>query len=131
MERLARLLVVEDESLLRGLVAQFLQNEGFQVIEAADGLEGVETHAEAGPIDLVLMDLNLPRLSGVEACRRIRAAVPNQPILVCSASILDGNEQELRSLGIEHYLPKPFHPRALLHAIRAILEPLDLRRVVA
>lgn len=55
-----RILVVEDENLLRGLIAQFLRMEGFDVVEAADGREGVERFSGMGPFDVVLLDLNLP-----------------------------------------------------------------------
>ena len=57
-----RLLLVEDENLLRGLIAQFLRSEGFELVEAADGREGVERYSSLGPFDVVLLDLNLPVL---------------------------------------------------------------------
>ena len=69
-KRAGKLLLVEDEHTLRGLIAQFLRGENFEVVEAADGLDGVGLFSSQGPFDLVLLDLNLPRLSGVEVCRR-------------------------------------------------------------
>ena len=63
----------------RTLVAHFLRNEGYQVVEAGDGPEGVLRFAESGPFDLVLLDLNLPVFSGVEVCRRIRCIRASQP----------------------------------------------------
>ena len=72
MNPLGTLLLVEDEDRLRGLVAQFLRGEGFRVVEAADGPQGVERFRDSGPFDLALVDLNLPIFSGVEVCRRIK-----------------------------------------------------------
>src|SRR4029079_7478612 len=73
-----RILLVEDEAVLRGLIAQFLRGEGFDTVEAGDGREGVERYASLGPFDVVLLDLNLPVFSGVEVCRKIRHERPDQ-----------------------------------------------------
>src|SRR5947209_791147 len=88
-KRTGRILLVEDEAVLRGLVAQFLRGEGHDIVEAADGLQGTDRFQARGPFDLVLLDLNLPFLPGVEVCRRIKESQPLQPIIVCSAAILD------------------------------------------
>jgi DNA-binding response OmpR family regulator len=112
--RLGYLLLVEDEHRLRSLVAQFLRNEGYQVVEAGDGPEGVSRFAESGPFDLVLLDLNLPVFSGVEVCRRIKCICPNQRVMICSAAILGDHECALAALGVDHYLTKPYHPEDLI-----------------
>lgn len=117
-EQRGRLLLVEDEHRLRGLVAQFLRGEGLAVVEAADGPEGVERYAESGPFDLVLVDLNLPTYSGVEVCRRIKRQHPGQRVLVCSAAILPEHESALADLGVAHFLTKPYHPEVLLAHVR-------------
>jgi DNA-binding response OmpR family regulator len=108
------LLLVEDESVLRSLVAQFLRSEGFHVVEAADGPEGVERYSDSGPFDLLLVDLNLPGFSGVEVCRRIRDVDCSQKVMICSAAILSDHERELDQIGVRHYLTKPYHPEDLL-----------------
>lgn len=118
-----RLLLVEDEHLLRTLVAQFLRGEGFEVIEARDGPEGVAQYAGAGPFDLVLLDLNLPGYSGVEACRRIKHERPEQRMMICSAAIVHEHELALGLLGVHHYLTKPYHPEDLLAHIGQELDP--------
>lgn len=123
MDRRGCLLLVEDEQLLRNLVAQFLRGEGFHVIEAADGPEGVARFHDSGPFDLALVDLNLPVFSGVEVCRRIRRTEPGQPIMICSAAIMADHEKALIDLGIEHFLTKPYHPEALLAHIEHELGP--------
>jgi DNA-binding response OmpR family regulator len=112
--RLGKLLLVEDEHRLRGLVAQFLRGEGYQVVEAGDGQEGVNHFADSGPFDLVLVDLNLPVFSGVEVCRRIKRVRPDQRMMICSAAILGDHERALAALGVDHFLTKPYHPEDLI-----------------
>ena len=111
LTRRGTLLLVEDEHLLRGLVAQFLRHEGFQVVEAGDGAEGVERFGDSGPFDLALVDLNLPDFSGVEVCRRIKRARPDQRLMICSAAILRDHENALAALGVDHYLDQAVSPR--------------------
>ena len=125
MERRGSLLLVEDEAVLRTLVAQFLRNEGYDVREAEDGGEGVRQFLEDGPFDLLLVDLKMPVLSGVEVCRRVKHTKPDQRIMVCSAAISREHEDALRSVGVEHLLTKPYHPESLLAHIRQEL----IRRV--
>jgi two-component system response regulator RegX3 len=116
-----RLLLVEDEHTLRGLIAQFLKGEGFEVVEAADGLQGVDRYCSAGPFDVVLLDLNLPKLPGVEVCREIKLECPDQSVIICSAAILDCHKAELCALNVFHYLTKPYHPDDLLDSIESHL----------
>jgi DNA-binding response OmpR family regulator len=121
-ERSGRLLLVEDEHLLRSLVAQFLCNEGFEVVEAADGREAVAVFSRQGPFDVVLLDLNLPYIKGVDVCRLIKSRQPSQPFVVCSATLLDTHLLELRALQVEQFLSKPYHPHDLLSRIRGEIE---------
>ncbi len=114
---LGSLLLVEDEDRLRSLVAQFLRGEGFNVVEAGDGLQGVERFADSGPFDLVLLDLNLPVFSGVEVCRRIKTNNPDQRLMICSAAIMPNHANALTALGVEHFLTKPYHPEELISHI--------------
>jgi len=116
-KRAGKLLLVEDEHTLRGLIAQFLRGENFEVIEAADGLQGVGYFSSRGPFDLVLLDLNLPMLPGVEVCRRIKLEQPMQPVIICSAAILDDHITELHAMHVEQFLTKPYHPLDLLDLI--------------
>jgi DNA-binding response OmpR family regulator len=117
---LGRLLLVEDEAVLRGLVSQFLALEHYEVVEAEDGQAAVEAFEGRGPFDVVLLDLTMPRVPGVEACRRIKAIDPEQPFLVCSAAILESHRTALEALGVAECLSKPYHPLELLSRIRAI-----------
>jgi DNA-binding response OmpR family regulator len=117
--RTRKLLLVEDEHVLRGLVAQFLRGDGFEVVEAGDGREAVDLYAAYGPFDVVLLDLNLPILCGIDVCRRIKLANPLQPVLICSAAILDSDVAVLRSLQVDRFLTKPYLPMDLLAGIEA------------
>jgi len=117
---LGRLLLVEDEAVLRGLVSQFLVLEHYEVVEAEDGQAAVEAFESRGPFDLVLLDLNMPRVPGVEACRRIKSIDAHQPFLICSAAILESHRTALAELGVTECLRKPYHPLELLSQIRAI-----------
>jgi DNA-binding response OmpR family regulator len=116
-KRARKLLLVEDEHLLRGLIAQFLRGEGFEVVEAADGSQAVGLFSSSGPFDLVLLDLNLPLICGVEVCQRIKGVHPEQPVIICSAAILDTHIAALRDLQVEQFLTKPYHPLELLSRI--------------
>ncbi|MGC8640138.1 MAG: response regulator transcription factor [Isosphaeraceae bacterium] len=120
--RQGRILVVEDESALRSLTAQFLRMEGFEVVEAADGREGVERFFDLGPFDVVLLDLNLPALPGVEVCRRIKIQEPAQRFIICSAAVLDGHVAALATLNVDQVLSKPYHPAELLNRIALELD---------
>ena len=135
--RAGKLLLVEDEHVLRGLIAQFLRAEGYEIVEAADGAEGVGFFSSQGPFDLILLDLNLPILSGVEVCRRVKAMQPSQPVIICSAAILDFHVCALRALQVDQFLSKPYHPVELLNRIArelsacagtATVEPNGLHR---
>ena len=123
-DRRGSLLLVEDEHVLRSLVAQFLRTERYHVVEARDGAEGVARYGDSGPFDLALVDLNLPVFSGVEVCRRIKRVEPAQRIMICSAAIMADHETALLELGIEHFLTKPYHPEDLIAHIERELHPV-------
>ncbi len=121
-KRQGTILLVEDEALLRRLIAQFLRGEGFEIVEAADGREGVERFSSGIAFDLVLLDLNLPILPGVEVCRRIKQQRPDQPVIICSAAILDGHIAALTAMHVTQFLSKPYHPAELLNRITIELQ---------
>ena len=120
---LGTVLLVEDEHALRRLVSAFLRGSSYTVVEAADGPDGVARFADSGPFDLVMLDLNLPGFSGVEVCRRIRAAEPDQPVLICSAAIVPEAEDALFGMGVGDHLTKPYHPDVLLAHVARMLRP--------
>jgi DNA-binding response OmpR family regulator len=128
-KRAGKLLLVEDEHVLRELVAQFLRGDGYEVLEAGDGQAAVDVYSSCRPFDVVLLDLNLPILCGIEVCRRIKSANPGQPVLICSAAILDPDVEVLRTLQVDRFLTKPYHPLDLLAAIDSALRESALVHV--
>jgi two-component system alkaline phosphatase synthesis response regulator PhoP len=113
------ILVVDDDANLRHLVGAYLEKEGYRVTEAADGPAALQA-AEAGAPDLVVLDLMLPGLSGLEVARRL-SAHGHVPILMLTAR---GEEEDMLTgfeAGADDYLVKPFSPRVLVARVRAIL----------
>lgn len=114
-------LYVEDNEFNRKIVRQLLVRTSYRLIEAVDGEAGVTTAREAGP-DLVIMDIQLPKLSGLEATRQLRAdpATAGIPIIVITSFALAGDEEKAREAGAAAYLAKPYSPRELLAMIRQL-----------
>ncbi len=114
-----RILVVEDEASLRDGIVDLLTGDGHDVVAVGDGMAGVETGLR-DPFDLVLLDLMLPRLDGMEVCRRLRAARPGTPILMLTAR--GSEDDKVRGLmeGADDYVTKPFSARELLARIRVL-----------
>jgi DNA-binding response OmpR family regulator len=114
------ILVIEDDlSIRRGMVAA-LRHAGYEVREAGDGVAGAEL-ALAGDLDLVLLDLVLPRRDGLEVLRRIRSEDPGLPVIVVTAR--GAEEERVRGLemGADDYVVKPFSARELLARVEAVL----------
>ncbi|MCC6006647.1 MAG: response regulator [Rhodobacteraceae bacterium] len=114
-----RILVVEDTEDNRQIVRDLLGAVGIDMIEAHDGLSGVEVALRERP-DLILMDIDLPGIDGYEATRRIRAQSPdrNVPIIAVTSFALSGDDAKARAAGCTDYVAKPYSPRALLSKIR-------------
>ena len=119
--------MIEDDARLAAMVAEYLTQNGFTVSHAADGLSGLDQLAQPGhgqPPDLVVLDLMLPDIDGLEVCRRIRSlptATAQTPILMLTAKGDPMDRIIGLEMGADDYLPKPFEPRELLARIRAIL----------
>ena len=114
-----RILVVEDQEDLRGILRDLLTGSGYDVAEAADGREGVAKAKSKRP-DLILMDIQLPGIDGYEATRRIKADPKLRaiPIIAVTSYALSGDDVKAREAGCDDYVTKPFSPRALLAKIR-------------
>jgi DNA-binding response OmpR family regulator len=117
------LLMIEDDVRLAGMVSEYLAQSGFTVSHAADGQTGL-TLLQDKPIDLVVLDLMLPDIDGLEVCRRIRAQsgeTARVPVLMLTAKGDPMDRIVGLEIGADDYLPKPFEPRELLARIRAVL----------
>jgi two-component system response regulator MprA len=115
----ARVLVVEDDEAIADVLRRSLRAEGHEVRSAADGVEAL-TEAQQFVPDLVILDLGLPRLDGVEVCRRLRAE-GDVPILILTARTGTDDRVEGLDSGADDYLVKPFERQELLARIRALL----------
>lgn len=116
---MASVLLVDDDTELAGMLAEFLRAEGFEVGMAADGETGARA-ALGGGFDIAVLDVMMPRLSGIEVLRRIRA-VNRMPVLMLTAKGDDMDRIIGLELGADDYVPKPCLPRELAARIRAIL----------
>ena len=116
------ILYVEDNELNRKIVRDLLKRTTYQLIEAYDGEAGVALALEKRP-DLILMDIQLPKISGMEATRRLRAeaATAATPIIAITSFALSGDDQKAKEAGATAYLAKPYSPRDLLGLIRKLL----------
>ncbi len=114
-----KILIIEDEATITQLIRLYLEQANYQVVTASDGVAGLELHARERP-DLVILDLMLPVMDGMEVCRRIRAWA-NTPILMLTAR--QGEEDRIAGLelGADDYLVKPFSPREVVSRVKAIL----------
>jgi two-component system cell cycle response regulator DivK len=119
---MSTILYVEDNELNRKIVRDLLRRTSYRLIEAPDGESGVALALTERP-DLVLMDVQLPKISGIEATRRLRAepATACVPIIAITSFALSGDEQKARDAGATAYLAKPFSPFTLLELIRDLL----------
>jgi len=116
------ILYVEDNEPNRMIVRDLLKRTKYQLIEAYDGEAGVAKALEARP-DLILMDIQLPKISGMDAIRRLRAeaATATTPIVAITSFALSGDDQKAKDAGATAYLAKPYSPFDLLKLIRKLL----------
>ncbi len=122
-------LVVEDDPRMQKVLQRAFAAEGLEVIACTDGMEALERFRETRPAAVVL-DLNLPRLSGREVCREIKAQAPETPVLILSAQSEVIDKVLLFELGADDYVTKPFSPRELLARLQSALRRSRRKRSV-
>lgn len=117
-----KILLVEDNEFNRRIVRDLLAHQPYDLMEAHDGEAGVETARREKP-DLIIMDVQLPRISGLEATRQVRAEPETAeiPIIVVTSFALSGDDKKAMEVGASAYLAKPYSPRLLLDTIRKML----------
>jgi DNA-binding response OmpR family regulator len=118
-----RILIADDEDRMRRLIKDFLTRDGYEVIEAADGLEALEKF-ESSRADLAVLDVMMPVYDGWEVCAEIKE-ISDIPVIMLTA--LDGEDDEIFSLknGADDYMPKPFSPKVLIARIENLLKRAD------
>lgn len=115
------ILYVEDNEMNRQIVRDLLKRTTYKLVEAYDGEAGVAKALEVKP-DLILMDIQLPKMSGLDATRKLRAdpATAATPIVTITSFALSGDEGKAKEAGATAYLAKPYSPRDLLALIRKL-----------
>jgi two-component system cell cycle response regulator DivK len=117
-----RILVVEDQEDLRGVLRDLLTSSGYIVIEAVDGATGV-ARAKSDRPHIILMDIQMPIIDGYEATRQIKSDpdLASIPIVAVSSFAMKGDEEKARAAGCDEYVTKPYSPIQLLRMVRGYL----------
>ncbi len=115
-----KILVVDDESRMRKLVRDFLEREGFIVLEAGDGEEAMEWFYKEKDIALLILDVMMPKMDGWQVCREVRQT-SKMPIIMLTARGEERDELQGFGLGVDEYISKPFSPKILVARVEAIL----------
>lgn len=117
-----RVLVADDAAFMRQMIREIIEPEGFEVVgEASDGVEVVQSYHDLEP-DLVMMDIVMPRCSGIDAVKEIVAEAPAARIVMCSALGQESLVMEALQAGARDFIVKPFKPDAVLSTLRKVSE---------
>jgi DNA-binding response OmpR family regulator len=121
-----KILIVEDERDILQLVKMYLEKEGFRVLTASTGSEGLKLARSEKP-DLLILDLMLPEMDGLEVCKRLRSAPETAmlPIIMLTAKAEESDTVIGLELGADDYVTKPFSPKALIARVKAMFRRLD------
>ena len=115
-----KILVVDDEQRMRKLVKDFLAKDGFKVVEASDGEAAIDIFFADKNIELIILDVMMPKMDGWEVCREIRK-YSKVPIIMLTAKSSEKDELLGFELGVDEYISKPFSPKILVARVQAIL----------
>ena len=115
-----KVLVVDDEPRMRKLVRDYLTKDGYLVVEAGDGEEALNLFLQSKDINLIIMDVMMPKMDGYEAAEEIRK-VSKVPIILLTAKSEEKDELRGFSIGVDEYVTKPFSPRVLMARVAALL----------
>jgi len=120
-----RVLIADDASFMRQMIRDIIEPEGFEVVgEASDGVEVVDKFRKLHP-DVVMMDIVMPKRSGIDAVKAIRADAPSARIVMCSALGQEALVTEAIQAGARDFIVKPFKPEAVLTTLRKVVEKAD------
>jgi two-component system alkaline phosphatase synthesis response regulator PhoP len=122
------ILVVDDEPQIVKVLRGYLEKAGFRVVAAEDGQQALAQHKREKP-DLVLLDLNLPGVDGIEVARRLRAA-SNIPLVMVTARVEETDRLVGLEIGADDYITKPFSPREVVARVRAVLRRANMQAAV-
>ncbi len=117
------ILIVDDAASMRGLVAMTLKNSGYNVIEAGDGKQALEQLQKVGRVDLIITDLNMPNMDGIQLIKAVKADSKNKftPIVMLTTESQEAKKEEGRQAGAKAWIVKPFKPDVLLSVVKKII----------
>ncbi len=129
MDKRKTILIVDDEKELVGLVSLHMNMSGFGILTAYDGKEALEACVSKCP-DLVVLDLMMPKIDGIEVCRILKNRPDTRAIPIVILSALSDTEEKLKAFGVgaDDYVTKPFSPRELSIRVRKILEREEVKK---
>ena len=114
------ILVVDDEARMRKIINDYLTNSDYNVVEAGDGEEALDVFYNNKNIDLIILDIMMPKLDGWEVCKEIRK-ISQVPIIMLTARTDESDELQGFNLGVDEYISKPFSPKILVARVEAVL----------
>ena len=116
-----KILIVDDEELIRNVIKTYCLNEGYKVIEAENGIKAVDAVSENANIDLIILDIMMPKMDGFEALKKIKE-IKDIPVIMLSARKEEIDKLSSFNLGVDDYVTKPFSPKELMARVKAILK---------
>lgn len=121
---MSKILIVDDEKKIRDVVREYAEFEGFEVLEAEDGMDAVKKVADNEDINIIIMDIMMPKLDGYSAVREIRKT-SSVPVIMLSARGEEYDKLFGFELGVDDYVVKPFSPKELMARIRAVMNRVN------
>lgn len=122
-----KILVVDDEKLIRNVIKEYAESEGFKIIEAEDGHDAISKVETNPDVNLIIMDIMMPRLDGYSACKEI-FKIKRYPVIMLSARKEEYDKLLGFELGIDDYVTKPFSPKELMARIKAVLSRVNNKK---
>ena len=116
------ILVIDDDAMNREVMEAFLEIEGYRVILASNGKQGI-SHLQTASPDLIILDVRLPDISGYEVCRQIRTTQPTLPIIIVTGFDADDVKDTVFAAGATDFLPRPFGGDDLINRVKSLLQP--------
>lgn len=117
------IMIVEDSASMRGLISMTLKNNGYEVIEASDGKEAIKRLSSAGKVDLIITDLNMPNMDGIQFIKTVKGDSKHRfiPVVMLTTESQDTKKEEGRLAGAKAWIVKPFKPEVLVGVVKKII----------
>ena len=119
-----KILIVDDEELIRNVIKTYCLNENYKVLEAENGIEAIDIINENNDIDLIILDIMMPKMDGFETLKKIKE-IKDIPVIMLSARKEEIDKLSSFNLGVDDYVTKPFSPKELMARVKAILKRTD------